>query len=85
MRSVLERAGEVRYLSNLGRTLKGEGFIKSNKVIVAERVNVVLGIYKHYPGSIRCLLAMLAYIHVVFMHRGRCIGPNKKIPPTLEK
>jgi hypothetical protein len=30
------------------------------------------------PGY--CLLAMLAYIHVVCMHRGRCIGPNKKIP-----
>ncbi|XP_064628944.1 ubiquitin carboxyl-terminal hydrolase 47-like [Lineus longissimus] len=34
MRCVLERAGEVRYLSSLGRTLKGEGFIKSNKVFI---------------------------------------------------
>jgi hypothetical protein len=42
--------------------------VRMDLVSDAERVNVVLGIYKHYPGSIWCLLAMLAYMHVVWMH-----------------
>jgi hypothetical protein len=57
-------------LKDLGTRMGLCGFIS-----FAERVNVVLGIYKHYPWSMRC---MLAYIHFVCMHRGRCIGPNKK-------